>query len=629
MTTTDTHTGHNIDDIKLILKDFHKIIKVISMYPENNPLPQSMKRSFSDKLIELIKKNGSIDITVSKDKLTYRKETVYIDRSREERLAGLFFDAGLNGFSFKDSLELDDIHRLLDVLKNYVNAPHRAEEFVNNIWEVGVNGFTVTTVEDVNLAAYDGDFRIQEFLESYNDDDDERDRDSVLNEEYQSLFSYIETDDDENSDVPAAPVHIEFDDEGQVSQVSEPESLVDDPDGSLRTVAAVEAMGFADLPPAKVNIYDTNLLLDDEYRLSTEEEELMKRMVADDALFDLYESTSALLKELFQHETELNGFHETAGICEKILKEFILAGKIIEAGLLLQYVRELDEKIRGDKPQWAERLKEINLTAGSRDYLAALAETLNGHPGIGTDELLRYLDNFGWEALSGITDLLGELEHRLHRDTLCNYLSSRGRDKVSIIARSIADKRWYVVRNAVIILARIGDEQALSFLKKVVRHDQPQVRRELVNSLEECHNETALEILGVMVHDSDDEIRQAAVGAIVARRGQKAFEVITDIINDDTFRKLARENQQQLLNAYSIIGGDHAVEYLSGLILRVNPLKDATLTFFREAAFEALTLNRSEKSEKFLLKLTSSWRPQLKQLAMAAIKKRREIIYGG
>ena len=83
------------------------------------------------------------------------------------------------------------------------------------------------------------------------------------------------------------------------------------------------------------------------------------------------------------------------------------------------------------------------------------------------------------------------------------------------------------------------------------------------------------------------------------------------------------------MNAYSIIGGDHAVEYLSGLIQRANPLNDATLTFFREAAFESLTLNRSEKSEKFLLKLTSSWRPQLKQLATAAIKKRRDIIYGG
>ena len=172
MPTADSQIGQNIEDIKLILRDFHKIIKVISMYPENNPLPQSMKRSFSEKLLELVAEYGSIDISVSKDKLAYLKETVYIDRSREERLAGLFFDAGLTGFSFREGLTLDDIYKLLEVLKNYVNSPHRAEEFINNIWEAGISGFKVTTVEDVNLNAYDGEFRIQEFLESYEEDDE-------------------------------------------------------------------------------------------------------------------------------------------------------------------------------------------------------------------------------------------------------------------------------------------------------------------------------------------------------------------------------------------------------------------------------------------------------------------------
>ncbi|MDD3732727.1 MAG: HEAT repeat domain-containing protein, partial [candidate division Zixibacteria bacterium] len=198
-----------------------------------------------------------------------------------------------------------------------------------------------------------------------------------------------------------------------------------------------------------------------------------------------------------------------------------------------------------------------------------------------------------------------------------------------IIARSINDKRWYVVRNAVTILARIGDDQALLHLKKVIPHENRQVRMELATALQECPNEAALEILGSMVKDPEADIREEAVKAIIARRGQKAFEVITDIINDTGFSNLGRENQQALLNAYSVIGGDHAVEFLSSLILRVNPFKDPELTFYREAAFNALILNRGQKSEKFLIKLTSSWRPSLKELATAAIKKRREIIYGG
>ena len=41
-------------DISLILKDLLKVIKVVSMYPEDNSLPQSMKRSFSEKLESIV-----------------------------------------------------------------------------------------------------------------------------------------------------------------------------------------------------------------------------------------------------------------------------------------------------------------------------------------------------------------------------------------------------------------------------------------------------------------------------------------------------------------------------------------------------------------------------------------------
>ncbi|MDD5425851.1 MAG: HEAT repeat domain-containing protein [candidate division Zixibacteria bacterium] len=627
MPLANTEKNQKFNDIALILKDFLKIIKVISMYPEDNPLPQSMRYSFGEKLLELIARYGNITLKVNKENLIFQDETVYYDRSREERLAGLFFDAGINSFTFEDCLRLENISKLLNILKHYLNAPHKTEDLVNLFWEAGLKGFSFTTVEDAPLSTYNGDFRIQEFMDSSSDK--AAYRGSKLNDSYRSLFEDFEKDED--SDMAVASRRIEFDDGGEKAATGEVpvDIFPDNDDASLRTAEAAEAMGLSDLPAVDNTNLETALFLGDEYRLEAEEEKLMKQMIADDATFDMYESSAALLKELFQHESEMTGFNETAGIFEKILKEFIIAGKILEAGLMLHYIQDLEEKIKTEKPLWAERLKEIILTAGSRDYLKILTATLNTRADIGPDQLLRYLDNFGWEALSGITDLLGELEHRRHRDTLCNYLTSRGRDKVPIIARSINDKRWYVVRNAVTILARIGDDQALLHLKKVIPHENRQVRMELATALQECPNEAALEILGSMVKDPEADIREEAVKAIIARRGQKAFEVITDIINDTGFSNLGRENQQALLNAYSVIGGDHAVEFLSSLILRVNPFKDPELTFYREAAFNALILNRGQKSEKFLIKLTSSWRPSLKELATAAIKKRREIIYGG
>jgi hypothetical protein len=65
------------------------------------------------------------------------------------------------------------------------------------------------------------------------------------------------------------------------------------------------------------------------------------------------------------------------------------------------------------------------------------------------------------------------------------------------------------------------------------------------------------------------------------------------------------------------------------LITKINLLGNARLAFYRNAAFEALTHNRGSASEQLLMKLTSSWRPDIRQQAAAAIEQRRRAMYGG
>ena len=351
-------------------------------------------------------------------------------------------------------------------------------------------------------------------------------------------------------------------------------------------------------------------------------------MIRDDAAFDACESTVEILKEMLHQETNLDGFYETATICEKMTVELLNEGRLVEASRLLQFLKQLEEKIRNDKALWAERLKDAYITAGSRDRLKVFSSALNDHPDIGAVELKQYLDNFGWEALSGISDLLGDLDHRHHRQTLCDYLAAEGRDQPDMVAKGIYDKRWYVVRNSVSILARIGDDRSLHHLRQAVTHDERRVRLEVVTALKECDNDKALPILAETVMDSDREIRQGAIDAIVVRRGQPAFEATTAIINDERFDSLEQSEQNALLRAFSILGGDATVGYLSRLIERYNLWRDPTLAFYRRAAFDALSHNDSEKAEKLLVNLASSWRPDIRRQAAAALRRRREILSG-
>ena len=131
-----------------------------------------------------------------------------------------------------------------------------------------------------------------------------------------------------------------------------------------------------------------------------------------------------------------------------------------------------------------------------------------------------------------------------------------------------------------------------------------------------------------MVSDSNPQIRRAAVTSIVSKRGRAAFEVVTDVINDEKFPRLEEDDQLALLRAFSVLGGDRAVSFLSELILTYNHFRNRTLTFLRSAAFEALIVNRSDKVEQLLTRLAKSWRPDIKKQALSAIQRRRETLFG-
>ncbi len=629
-----------LDEIRLILKDFLKVIKVVSMYPANNPLPQSLRQSFAEKLESVAQDYGPIEIMVDKDSLTCKGETVYRDRSKEESLAGLFFNTGITRFSFKETLSVEEIYKLLDVFKEFLNAPKNSCDLAGLIWESGISDFRFSTVEDVALSGYDGKVEADMLGSSMAGDGGNQ---SLFGTDesmgYGALFDpsteispteLVGPDEkgsaeQDSGKVPAggsvffAHVYRDLDDDTANQELQKEEKYT--------TVAAARAMGFADITPAKT-VPNTTLILNDEFKLSEEEEKEFKRMLDEDNLFDSFESTVEILKEILHQETDFGGFTESVTICEKVQSDLIKSGALDHAADLLGFIRELEDRIRSSMPQWADRLKEATITAGSRDRLQILAEALNEQPEMDQGKITVYLRNLGWESLAGVTDLLGDVQHREHRDAICNYLSDEGKNKVDLISRGIFDKRWFVVRNAAAILARIGDDKALGYLLKLVNHEEKRVRLAVVENLKNCTNLKALEILSKLVMDPDAEVREKAVRSIISYKGPEAFEVIEEVIQSEKFVSFEHDDKRVLLEAYSILGGDKAVSFLTSLILRYNLFRNSSRESQRRAAIEALAHNQSEKAEKALLALASSWRLNIRSMATGALHKRRAVMYG-
>lgn len=643
-----------INDISLILKDLLKVIKVVSMYPEDNPLPQSLRRSFSEKLESIIEDYGEIKLIVKSDFLIYDSETVYRDRSKEESLAGLFFDAGITEITFKIGLQVEEIYMLLDVLKVYMNSSDKSLDLITLFWEAGISQVALRSLEDMALTNYDENFDLNKFTTKDSSSDFESDSlrvSETSDEQYLTIFRHDDNEAYEEDKNYIEQAHLADDsDPGSYSEGSEPTaprgttvfyvsdrhaatndaySLSSDEEISLNAAEAAQAMGFDDLPATETKLPDTTLILNDEFKLSEEEEVIIKNLLVEDAQFDPYESTQEILKELLLQESEMDSFYETVTICEKIISEFINAGKLAETSSLMQFMKKLEDKIRNDRPLWTERIKDARVAIGSRERLTDLSAALNNFPEVSAVELGKFLENFGWEALNGVSDMIGKLEHDSHKECISSYLTEKGKKNVDIVANGIFDKQPGVVINAIGILSKIGNSKAIKYLDRTISHKDPVIRFELVKALKDCQHEDCLHILKKAVTDEISEIRKEAVKSLIDRRSEKAFEIITDIINDDDFSIIDNNDQSALLKAFSILGSEHAVSYLAQLILKYNFLRNSSLAFFRKAAFEALTFNKSEKCEITLLKLTGSWRPDVKAQAQFALKQRRENIYGG
>jgi len=66
--------------------------------------------------------------------------------------------------------------------------------------------------------------------------------------------------------------------------------------------------------------------------------------------------------------------------------------------------------------------------------------------------------------------ILGELKNIHPRKIVINALTYLGPKDIVLLSSGLYDTRWYVVRNIIHILRKIGDKRAVDFLLKTIKH---------------------------------------------------------------------------------------------------------------------------------------------------------------
>lgn len=571
-------------DIRSILRDLWKILKALSIYPPESPTPRKMREAFGARFVELISQYGEIRIAVKPKELLYENENVYQDNGQEDTLASLLCSAGLVDLNFSDSLKIWEADRFIDAVKAYLAAPPDDRDLISLLWQEQFESISFQTVDDLELDNFNAGRIIEEYLPHVTD---------TAADVSESLFRTITLDDPNE----------ESKDEGDVWK-----ELSGEDDPSAKGMSRIS--------------FGRDDLFRDSYLPAEDEQVEISRILADDRNFDHNRYVTRLMLEIQQLCDNPKLQAESVAICEKTLDQLLSAGAFAPAAEFVQALRARYDEIRSKSPAYAERLNELLRAAGDSRRIQHLTDILNQKEAWDVGTITIYLESLGWESLTHVTAMLGKLVTKRARLLVCEFLVSHCRSRLPIIGNCVTDKRWYVVRNAAMILGQIGGDQVLPYLSSASTHPDNRVRRETLKALVEIGTEKAVAVLIRFLDDPESRLRSTCLYHLGKIGGRRGFELLQSKITSKEFTEIPLEDQEQFLAAFSRLGGAEVVPYLCSLVESFTLIPTAQRRQRKLAALRALAHNRSTEAESKLRQLAKSGAGWLRATAAAALEHR-------
>jgi HEAT repeat protein len=126
-----------------------------------------------------------------------------------------------------------------------------------------------------------------------------------------------------------------------------------------------------------------------------------------------------------------------------------------------------------------------------------------------------------------------------------------GKKDIQALARGLDDRRWFVVRNIIYILRKIGDKRALEYLLRTVRHGDIRVRKEVIKALGELGGREVIQTLKECLDDPDVQVRVLSAKALGSTGSEAAKKIILEKISDNMFKEKEFEEKREFYEVLS------------------------------------------------------------------------------
>ncbi len=563
--------GEEVDEILVHARDllniFIKTIKAFRIYPAENPSLTGFRDLLFRKFQFFLKKYHAFAVKIGEHDFSFNKTVLYESKDLKTSLSFFLYKDGLRELRFMEGLEEWEIQGLLDIVKRSDQINKLEDDLVTMIWE----------------------------------------RDFV-HISYQATDEYLE-------DAPVIiPDNVE---QFRKNLTFEPPGRSIDPDyldeETGEEINYYDAMVKAASPPAVAMNRDV-------YFLTPEELEGLRKEVEAETSPNFLFNIIDILFEIMALEERPEPYQDAVNVLDRLLDALLTLGEFQKATDLLSRVYIILKTY--ELQEWQARaIQQLADSAGDPQRIEKIGKVLERRDGVRLNEVSGYLKLLRPNSLQPLMKLLGDLSNPKARRALCDAVCEIGRDSMEQIIPFLGDRRWFLVRNVVYILGRIGKEQAIPTFQKALLHREMRVRREAVQALGFIGGPKAFPLLVKALRDGETRIRCAAALSLGKVGRKNSLPHLIQMIQSREFHKKDSAEKKAFFDAVGISGSGEAIPILQKLLMKKIWVRRKRMDEMRKGAAGALALIGSREAKSVLELGQKSKNASIRRACLQALKR--------
>lgn len=474
-----------------------RTVKTCRLYDAANPTVAKFRQELVEATERLLDRCGALRLAMQSSAMVWEDQPVFESTSRDDNLAGVFHRDGVRSLTFLPGITGGEVNSFLDVVLNVTAPSPGDDDLVTLLWEANLPHVEVAAVPlegDIDGGGEEG-----------------------LAEDAPGMPWPGSAAGDATASAPGSaagptPDDTRSDDWHSVDGAADPETVFEELDAT--SAAHLEAFGNA-------------------------AREAHAR--------PLVTSVAEILADALSSGATAEDRAALAPFVPRLMREAIGQGVWSTAEEALRLLRECAP----DHPL-GDFFEGIRTESSPVTHHAVAALDRQGEDEL--EAFAGFVAAIGPPAANWVMAILAESQQRRVRQRLVEVLAQLAADSPSTLLPWLSDSRWYVVRNVVHVFSRIGGDATGGFVKAVLEHPDPRVRREVIEVLGQTEPALARPMLAAMLDVSEPRLYASIMQKLAQDGAPEVTALLLAAFEHERFSRRSDEEQRAILKALATRG---------------------------------------------------------------------------